>query len=218
MVERRSEERNAQTRAREERACFARPAAERACSRCDRGERLVYGSCALMRRRFALQLGLLIVGSIAFSACGSCGWFPLLPDKRTPVDRAHELTARCREDAGPLAVDALSPAIVESVEPAYVRMNQGAGGDTRLRGANLHMRPTLTIPPAVLQRALECHEARVTLGEAAELPEDPYVLAGSWLDIHVSSEEEGLVATVATDSIDDARRVVDRARKFVTLR
>jgi hypothetical protein len=52
------------------------------------------------------------------------------------------------------------------------------------------------------------------LGHAPELPEDPYVLPGSWLDIDVSLTKEGLVAAVLTDSPDDARRVVERAHKF----
>jgi hypothetical protein len=152
--------------------------------------------------------------SIALSGCGWGSWFPLLPDKRTTVDRAHELDETCKEDAGPSAAEALSSSIIESVQVAYLHVNQGAGGDLRVRGVNLHMRPTVNMPVGVLQRALECHEAAVTLGKAPELPEDPYVLPGSWLDIDVSATNEGLMAAVFTDSPDDARRVVERAHKF----
>jgi len=121
----------------------------------------------------------------------------------------------CEDDAGPpLAADVLSPSVIETVQAAYIHMNQGAGGDLRLRGVNLHMRPTVNAPVGVLQRTLECHEAAVTLGDAPELPEDPYVLPGSWLDIDVSTTNEGLMAAVLTDSPDDARRVVERAHKF----
>jgi hypothetical protein len=150
---------------------------------------------------------------IALSGCAG-GALGLLPDTRTPADRARELTDLCKEDTGPAGADALSPSVVMSVEPAYVHMNAPAWGDVRLRGASLRMRPTLNMPVGVLQRTLECHQARVALGDAAELDEDPYVLAGSWLEIHVSGTEEGLVAAVYADSIEDARRVVDRARKF----
>jgi hypothetical protein len=52
------------------------------------------------------------------------------------------------------------------------------------------------------------------LGDATELHEDPYVLAGSWLDIQASSPDEGLVAVVLNSSVKDARRAVDSARKF----
>ncbi|MGO9838586.1 MAG: hypothetical protein ACLP1X_30760 [Polyangiaceae bacterium] len=152
--------------------------------------------------------------SIVLSGCGSCSWFPLLPDNRNTVDRAHELDEVCEQDAGPPAADALSPSVIESVHAAYVHMNQGAGGDLRLRGVNLHMRPTVNTPVGVLQRTLECHEAAVTLGDAPELPDDPYVLPGSWLDIDVSATSEGLMAAVLTDSPDDARRVVERAHRF----
>ncbi|MGD0677242.1 MAG: hypothetical protein ABSC94_17635 [Polyangiaceae bacterium] len=152
--------------------------------------------------------------SMALSGCGSCAWFPLLPDKRTTVDHAHELDELCEEDAGPLAADALTPSIIESVQAAYIHVNQGAGGDLRLRGVNLHMRPRVNMPVGVLQRALACHEAAVTLAKAPELPDDPYVLPGTWLDIDVSATNQGLLATVLTDNPDDARRVVERAHKF----
>ena len=151
---------------------------------------------------------------MALSGCGSCSGFPLLPDKRTTVDRAHELDDVCKEDAGPLAADALSPSVIESLQVAYMHVNTGAGGDLRVRGVNLHMRPTVNMPVGVLQRALECHEAAVTLGNAPELPEDPYVLSGFWLEIDVSATNEGLMASVLTDSPDDAWRVVERAHKF----
>jgi hypothetical protein len=153
------------------------------------------------------------LSTFAVAGCGWGKWLPIVPDTRTPADRAHELTERCKEDPG-RGVDALSPAIIERVEASYVWMHGGATDTNRLRGAKLHMRPSLSVPPAVLQRALECHEASVTLGASSELQEDPYVLPGSWLDIHVSSTEEGLVAAVGTDSFDDARRVLDRAKRF----
>jgi hypothetical protein len=163
-----------------------------------------------------MRLHLVLSWSLTFAVAG-CGWgkwLPILPDTRTPADRARELTARCKEDPGH-AVDALTPAIVERVDGFYVWMHGGGSDNTRLRGANLHMRPSLSVPPAELQRALECHEANVTLGAASELPEDPYVLPGSWLDIHVSSTDEGLVAAVGTDSFEDARVVLGRAQRFV---
>jgi len=163
-----------------------------------------------MRRFFAWSWA----ASIALSGCGSCSWFPLLPDNRTPVDRAHELDDRCGGDAGSFAAEALSPSVIERVQAAYIHVNQGAGGDLRLRGVNLHMQPTLDMPVAVLQRTLTCHEAAVTLGHTPELPDDPYVLPGSWVEIDVSASNLGLMAAVLTDSPDDARRIVERAHKF----
>ena len=97
------------------------------------------------------------------------------------MDRARELDEICEQDAGPLVADALSPSVIESVQVAYMHVNQGAGADLRLHGVNLHLRPTLNVPVAMLQRTLACHEAAVTQGgEPQLLPEDPYVLPGSW--------------------------------------
>jgi len=95
-----------------------------------------------------------------------------------------------------------------------MHVNQGAGGDLRLGGVNLHMRPTVNMPVGVLQRALACHEAAVTLGNAPELPQDPYVLPGTWLEIDVSATNQGLMAAVLTDSPEKARRVIERAHMF----
>jgi hypothetical protein len=83
-----------------------------------------------------------------------------------------------------------------------------------LRGARLHIRPDLNVSAESLQRTLECHEVRVTLGGARELNDDPYVLPGAWLDIRVDSGGDGLVAAVLVDEFEDARRVLERARSF----
>ena len=138
-----------------------------------------------------------------------------MPDNRTVVDRAHELDDACAQNAGSPAVDALSPSVIERVQAAYSHVNQGAGGAVlRLRGANLHMRPTVNLLVGVMQRALECHQAAVVLGKAPELPDDPYVLPGSWLNIDVSTTKDGLMASVLTDNPDNARIIVERAHKF----
>lgn len=131
------------------------------------------------------------------------------------MDHARELDEICETDAGPLPVDALTPSAIESVQAAYMHVNQGAGADLRLRGVNLHMQPTLNVPVAVLQRAVACHEAAVTMGSEPQLlPEDPYVLPGSWVEIDVSQTNLGLVVAVLSDSPDEARRIVERAHRF----
>lgn len=146
-----------------------------------------------------------------------CGWrFPLLPDTRTPADRAGEIVPRCATGADPTSAQAVSPGLVERVDPAYSFVPSGGGVDraVHIRGARLLLRPAMNVSPEALQRALECHEAEVTLGRAAALQSDPYVLPGSWLDIHVASTGDGLVAAVETNELDDARRVLERARAF----
>jgi len=69
-----------------------------------------------------------------------------------------------------------------------------------------------------LLRSLECHQAAVTVGTTSAAPEDPYVLAGSWLDLDVDSERGGFVVLVRSDSFEEAKAILERARRFVALR
>ncbi|HTB76638.1 MAG TPA: hypothetical protein VK762_25500 [Polyangiaceae bacterium] len=161
-------------------------------------------------RRLSLLVGVFVV------ACG--GWFPLLPDMRTPADRAHAMDAKCAHESEQQAVPALTSSLVETVEPAYSTVPSGNDRAIRLRGARLHLRPSLNVSAEALQRTLECHQARVTLGDATATADDPYVLPGAWLDIDVGSSGDGLVAAVLVDHFEDARRVLDRARTFASMR
>jgi hypothetical protein len=124
------------------------------------------------------------------------------------------MSARCASESERRAADALSPSLVEAVEPAYAYVPSGNDRAIRLRGARLHLRPDLNVSPQALQRTLECHEARVTLGDSPAMADDPYVLAGAWLDIDVDSGGDGLIASVRVERIDEARQVLDRARSF----
>jgi hypothetical protein len=158
-----------------------------------------------MRRLSSLVLGFVV---------GCNGWFPLLPDMRTPADHARGMAEKCVHESESQAADALSPALVESVEPAYSTVPSGNDRVIRLRGARLHLRPALNVSAEALQRTLECHQARVALGNDPTIARDPYVLDGAWLDIDVHSGGDGLVALVLADRFDDARAVLDRARSF----
>ncbi len=153
--------------------------------------------------------------SVVFVLLVGCnGWLPFLPDTRTPADHARAMTAKCARESEQQAAGALSASLVETVEPAYSTVASGNDRAIRLRGARLHLRPVVNESPEALERALECHQARVTLGESPAMTNDPYVLGGAWLDIDVDSTGDGLVAAVRVDGFEDARRVLDRARRF----
>ena len=128
------------------------------------------------------------------------------------------MAAKCAHESEQQSAPAVSSSLVEAVEPAYSTVPTGNDRAIRLRGARLHLRPSLNVSAETLQRTLECHQVRVTLGEASEIPDDPYVLRGAWLDIDVGSSGDGLVASVLVDRFDDARRVLDRARDFASER
>ena len=136
----------------------------------------------------------------------------------TPTDRARAMDAKCTHESEQQAAPALTSSLVETVEPAYSTVPSGNDRAIRLRGARLHLRPALNVSAEALQRTLECHQARVTLGAATATADDPYVLPGAWLDIDVDSSGDGLVAAVLVDHFEDARRVLDRARTFASMR
>jgi hypothetical protein len=138
---------------------------------------------------------------------GACSF--LVPDARTPVDRARAIEPKCRT----VGDDALPTA--EKVEPSYAHVLGGPNStEARLRGARVHLEPLAGATRESLTRALECHQARVVLGQAVAVEDDPYVLPNRWLTIEVSSVGDGFVAVVESDDLDDARVVLDRARRW----
>jgi hypothetical protein len=152
--------------------------------------------------------------ALAGATTAACAYNPLFPDPRGAEQRAHELDDRCARTSEATDAPALSPAVVEGVEPAYGAVQSGNDRAFRLRGARLRIAPRPEFSTESLRRSLECHEARVTLGGAAPLADDPFVLAGSWIDIDVSSTGDGFVVAVVVDDIPKARVVLARARSY----
>ena len=155
----------------------------------------------------------LVLLLLGITGCRS-GFFLFWRDTRTAEERARETLPHCAGGPAELEARAVSPQLIEQVEPAYARVPSGNDNSIRLRGARLHVRPDLNVSPELLQRALECHQTRVTLGSAPAIDDDPYVLGGTWLDIRVDSVGDGLVASVLTDRTADAHRILDRARLY----
>ncbi len=108
---------------------------------------------------------------------------------------------------------------VETVAPLYSTIEAGKSGEqSRLRGAILTFGALPGETAEWLDRELECHSARVTLGQVQSLPDDPFWLPGSTLDIDVRPTRDGLVVGIAGYSAADARKVLDRAQSFARTR
>jgi hypothetical protein len=151
-------------------------------------------------------------------ACFSGCFLLPIPDVRTPADRARELESRCTRFSEEASSRMLAPSLVEAVEPAYSYVSSGpVDRQARLRGARFHLRPVGDLSRELLQRNLECHQARVVLGTTPEFQSDPYVLPGRWLDIDADSDGDGFVVAVKADALSDARDVLARARRFAAL-
>jgi hypothetical protein len=149
-----------------------------------------------------------------FIAGVGCAYNPIWPDMRTPVDRARDVVSRCTQPDEAVDALVLSTSDLEGVEPAYFYVPSGMDRSMRLRGVRLRFRPKAILSADSLQRSAECHQSLVTLGSAPAIPDDPYALPGSWLDIKAISTGDGYVVTVLIDDREKAQRVVDRARHF----
>jgi len=109
----------------------------------------------------------------------------------------------------------LAQSAIDSVAPAY-DYAQGGPNDriARLSGAEIHLRPLPGASSQGIARALECHEARVMLGESCGAP-DPYHPAnGGWIDVDVQADKDGFVVRLTSDDVDEARAVLERARTY----
>jgi hypothetical protein len=160
-------------------------------------------------------------GALGGAAClclVGCFLSPI-PDTRTPADRAREIAPRCKAFSEEASRNALSPSLIEAVEPAYSYVSSGpVDRQARLRGARVHLRPAEGLSRESLQRNLECHQAGVLLGQIRGPVDDPYVLPGVWLDIDADSDGDGFVVAVQTNALASARDVLERARRFVSHR
>jgi hypothetical protein len=89
------------------------------------------------------------------------------------------------------------------------------GEEVRTAGAKLLVRPPEAMDANRLLRALQCHAARVLLGEESPIaPSDPFSLPGSWLEIDVESELGNYAISIAADSIPHGLRVLAEAEAF----
>jgi hypothetical protein len=156
------------------------------------------------------------LGPLVSLSLTACALVRLLPDERTPADRAREVALKCdalpEGAVGPM----MAPSAVESAEPDYAYVSSGSGDrEARLLGIRIHLGPAPGMSRESLERGLRCHQARVVLGQVRPSERDLYSLDGRWLDIDTESEGDGFVAFVRTREVRDARVLLGRARALV---
>jgi len=89
-------------------------------------------------------------------------------------------------------------------------------GTCQVRAVTLVVRPPQGVTLARLDRMLRCHNLRVLDGEidASRIPNDPYGLPDSWLEIEVKPEDGNFRVTLSGDRISDTLRILERARTY----
>jgi hypothetical protein len=154
------------------------------------------------------------VSAALLSICG-CQEASQLP--KSPADEAAFME---RTRCGPEVNDSdlatiLNGRAVQGVAPLYSTIDANKSGEqSQLRGAVLTIGALPGVTAEWLDRELECHGARLTLGRVHSTPEDPFWLPGSTVDIDVRPAKDGFVVGVAGYSTADARQILDRAQAF----
>jgi hypothetical protein len=159
----------------------------------------------------------ILLAMAALAGTTGCAAFRWLHDTRTPAERA--------EDVGPCVGfsedeirPVLAPSVVEKVEPAYTYVAAPAmAREARLAGARLYLRPLPGLTREILQHSLDCHQAHVTLGKAPPRDDDPYYFPNLWVDIDADSSRGRFTVAVQTYEFDNAKDILERARRFAAL-
>jgi hypothetical protein len=88
--------------------------------------------------------------------------------------------------------------------------------EERVNGAKLLIRPPKGISAEQMTRILQCHGARVLLGQIspAAVHNDPYWLPDTWVDIDVKPELGNFAVTLSADSVQSNLQVLGRAHSY----
>jgi hypothetical protein len=135
--------------------------------------------------------------------------------------RAARMEANECRDALPVEEEARA---LESIQVLGVRpkFHQNAcNGVCTVWGVYLTVRPPGPVDPERFARMLRCHNLRVLDGEvdASRIPNDPYGLRDTWLEIDVKLLDAGnYVVTLVGDHVSDTLRIWQRAKAYAAAR
>jgi hypothetical protein len=110
----------------------------------------------------------------------------------------------------------LQTTTVLKAEPIYSRVHTNGNEEDRVSGAKLLIRPQEGVTADRLTRVLQCHSARVLLGQVDRslLPDDPTWLPDAWVDIDVTPEAGNFAVTLRSDTVAKNLQVLNRASAF----
>jgi hypothetical protein len=102
-------------------------------------------------------------------------------------------------------------------QPIYSHvLTSNNNSEERVNGAKLIIRPPRGVSAEEMTRILQCHSARVLLGQVspAAVPNDPYWLPDTWVDIEVKPENGNFAVTVSADSVSSNLQVLGRVHSY----
>ena len=141
---------------------------------------------------------------------GACDTPIPLPARAASME-ANECRSALPAEEEAQALDAIR---VLDVRPKFHQ--SACNGACTVLGVYLVVRPPEGVDPERFARILRCHNLRVLDGEvgASRIPNDPYGLRDSWLDIDVKLEAGNYVVTLVGDHVSDTLRILQRAKAY----
>jgi hypothetical protein len=136
---------------------------------------------------------------------------------KTAVDRATfmERTRCSSSDDDKAIAPILGGQAVLGVRSLYSSTTSDKNGPVaELRGATLNVAALPGVTAEWLDRTLECHSAKETLGHDGAASDDPFWLPDATVDIDVRPAKDGFDIAVAGFSSSDARQILARANAF----
>ena len=150
-------------------------------------------------------------GAVMMSALSACGSAPAPAAKAAGVERLQCDSASASQD------DLVRSTRVLAVQPLYSHViTSNNNSEERVAGAKLLVRPPSGVTADEFTRVLQCHSARVLLGQvnSATVPNDPYWLPDTWVNINVKPEDGNFAITISADSVHDNLQVFGRANHY----
>jgi hypothetical protein len=132
-----------------------------------------------------------------------------------PARAATMESAECRDALpAPEELGEIERMTVLAARPAC-HLNY-CSGVFQVMGVKLVVRPPHGVTQEQFARTLRCHNLHVLDGavDASRIPDDPYGLVDSWLDIDVKTEDGNFVVTLNGDRVSDNLRILHRATAF----
>jgi hypothetical protein len=156
---------------------------------------------------------------MVWAVLGTCWAESACVYELTPVERAvHFARSHCTDPNGSRdEARIVRETSIVAVEPiTFVSWSTRQTGGRALGGTKLVVNAPAGVSADELARVLQCHTAKALLGEIdpAVLADDPFYLAGGWIDSEVTSEEGFFVVKLRSDAIWRNLIVLRRATAF----
>ena len=136
---------------------------------------------------------------------------------RVPLQaRAASVEASECRDALPAEDEARAVEALTVLSARATRYQDPCRGTCQIRTVTLVVRPPQGVTLSRFERTLRCHNLRVLDGEvdASRIPNDPYGLRDSWLEIDVKLDAGNYVVTLVGDHVSDTLRIFQRAKAY----